>query len=145
MDVFEKSQTVDPEVRAYIYSLVSAVGGQSTLDDHYAIGDDALAVLNDLLRWLRLFNSFRQLPLAQPPCGFPSHLYAAGDASKLLSETFIPMLTADAMLKIPHNRVRLFVMVKNLFSECLFLCMIEYISAAFALIETGKVHFSSHR
>lgn len=25
MDVFEKSQTVDPEVRAYVYSLVSAV------------------------------------------------------------------------------------------------------------------------
>lgn len=25
MDVFEKSHTVDPEVRAYVYSLVSAV------------------------------------------------------------------------------------------------------------------------
>ena len=53
---WEKSQTGDPEVRAYVYSLVSAVGGQSTLDDRYAIGDDALAVLNDLLRWLRLYD-----------------------------------------------------------------------------------------
>ena len=56
MDVFEKSQPVDPEVRAYIYSLVSAVGGQSTLDDRYSLGDDALAVLNDLVRWLRLYD-----------------------------------------------------------------------------------------
>ncbi|KAK3690641.1 Topoisomerase 1-associated factor 1 [Vermiconidia calcicola] len=56
MEVFEKSQTVDPEVRAYVYSLVNAVGGQSTLDDRYSIGDDALAVLNDLLRWLRLYD-----------------------------------------------------------------------------------------
>lgn len=56
MDVFEKSETVDPEVRAYIYSLVNAIGGQSTLDDRYALGDDALAVLNDLLRWLRLYD-----------------------------------------------------------------------------------------
>ena len=56
MEVWEKSQTVDPEVRAYIYSLVSAVGGQSTLDDRYAVGDDALAVLNDLVRWLRLYD-----------------------------------------------------------------------------------------
>ncbi|KAK3699972.1 Topoisomerase 1-associated factor 1 [Vermiconidia calcicola] len=56
MEVFNKSQTVDPEVRAYVYSLVNAVGGQSTLDDRYSIGDDALAVLNDLLRWLRLYD-----------------------------------------------------------------------------------------
>ena len=56
MEVWEKSETVDPEVRAYVYSLVSAVGGQSNLDDRYAIGDDALAVLNDLLRWLRLYD-----------------------------------------------------------------------------------------
>jgi replication fork protection complex subunit Tof1/Swi1 len=56
MEVWEKSRTVDPEVRAYVYSLVSAVGGQSTLDDRYAVGDDALAVLNDLVRWLRLYD-----------------------------------------------------------------------------------------
>ena len=56
MEVWEKSETVDPEVRAYVYSLVNAVGGQSTLDDRYALGDDALAVLNDLLRWLRLYD-----------------------------------------------------------------------------------------
>ena len=56
MEVWEKSQTVDSEVRAYINSLVSAVGGQSTLDDRYAVGDDALAVLNDLVRWLRLYD-----------------------------------------------------------------------------------------
>ncbi|KAF2488000.1 timeless protein-domain-containing protein [Neohortaea acidophila] len=56
MDVWEQSQTVDPEVRAYIYSLVNAVGGQSTLEDRYSIGDDALAVLNDLRRWLQLYD-----------------------------------------------------------------------------------------
>ena len=52
--VWEKSQTVDPEVRAYVVSLCNAVGGSSSYDDTYAVGDDALAALNDILRWLRL-------------------------------------------------------------------------------------------
>ncbi|KAM0721192.1 hypothetical protein Q7P37_003479 [Cladosporium fusiforme] len=56
MSVFEKSQTIDPEVRAYVYSLVTALGGRSTYDDSYAIGDDATAVLKDLVRWLRLHD-----------------------------------------------------------------------------------------
>lgn len=56
MEVWEKSQTVDPEVRAYVYSLVNAVGGSSTYDDTYSVGDDALAALNDILRWLRLVS-----------------------------------------------------------------------------------------
>ena len=56
MEVWEKSQTVDPEVRAYVYSLVNAVGGQSTLEERYEIGDDALAVLHDLTRWLKLYD-----------------------------------------------------------------------------------------
>ncbi len=53
-DPWEKAATVDPEVRAYVQSLVNAVGGTSTIDDTYAVGDDALAALSDLLRWLRL-------------------------------------------------------------------------------------------
>lgn len=56
-DVWDKAATVDPEVRAYVQSLVNAVGGTSTLDDSYAVGDDALAALTDLLRWLRLVRS----------------------------------------------------------------------------------------
>lgn len=56
MDPFEKSTTVDPEVRAYISSLVNAVGGSSTYDNSYQIGDDAVAVLKDLQRWLRLYD-----------------------------------------------------------------------------------------
>ncbi|CZT16294.1 related to Topoisomerase 1-associated factor 1 [Ramularia collo-cygni] len=56
MEVFEKSSTVDPEVRAYISSLVNAVGGSSTDDSSYQIGDDAVAVLKDLQRWLRLYD-----------------------------------------------------------------------------------------
>lgn len=56
MEVWEKSETVDPEVRAYVYSLVNAVGGSSTYDDTYCVGDDALAALNDILRWLRLYD-----------------------------------------------------------------------------------------
>ncbi|KAK4981180.1 Topoisomerase 1-associated factor 1 [Elasticomyces elasticus] len=57
MELYEKSQTVDPEVRAYIYSLVSAVGGSSTIDDgRYVLGDDAFACLKDLNRWLRLYD-----------------------------------------------------------------------------------------
>jgi len=30
MEVFEKSETIDPEVRAYVYSLVSAVSQYQT-------------------------------------------------------------------------------------------------------------------
>ncbi|QIW95157.1 hypothetical protein AMS68_000675 [Peltaster fructicola] len=56
MDVWTKSETVDPEVRAYVYSLVNAVGGRSTLDESYAIGDDALATLKDIRRWLLLYD-----------------------------------------------------------------------------------------
>lgn len=57
MDVFEKSQTVDPEVRAHIYSLISAIGGSSTVHEgQYVLGDDALACLKDLSRWIRLYD-----------------------------------------------------------------------------------------
>ncbi|KAK4620050.1 Topoisomerase 1-associated factor 1 [Fulvia fulva] len=56
MDPWEKSSTVDPEVRAYVTSLVNAVGGRSTYDDSYSVGDDAIAVLKDLQRWLRLYD-----------------------------------------------------------------------------------------
>lgn len=57
-EVWEKSQTIDPEVRAYVYSLVNAVGGSSTYDDSYQVGDDAYAALQDILRWLRLVYNF---------------------------------------------------------------------------------------
>ncbi|EXJ59798.1 replication fork protection complex subunit Tof1/Swi1 [Cladophialophora yegresii CBS 114405] len=54
---FTKAQTIDPEVRAYVYSLVNALGGSSTDDDgRYVLGDDALAVLRDLKRWLKLYD-----------------------------------------------------------------------------------------
>ncbi|KAI5236327.1 timeless-domain-containing protein [Aureobasidium subglaciale] len=57
MEVFEKSQTVDPEVRAHVYSLVSAIGGSSTVNEgQYVLGDDALACLKDLSRWIRLYD-----------------------------------------------------------------------------------------
>ncbi|KAF4552268.1 Topoisomerase 1-associated factor 1-like protein [Elsinoe fawcettii] len=58
MEVFEKSHTIDPEVRAYVYSLVSAIGGSSAADDgRYVLGDDALACLKDLRRWLKLYDT----------------------------------------------------------------------------------------
>ncbi|KAI5200618.1 timeless-domain-containing protein [Aureobasidium subglaciale] len=57
MEVFEKSQTVDAEVRAHVYSLVSAIGGSSTVNEgQYVLGDDALACLKDLSRWIRLYD-----------------------------------------------------------------------------------------
>lgn len=37
MDPWEKSKTVDPEVRAYITSLVNAIGGRSTYDESYGM------------------------------------------------------------------------------------------------------------
>ncbi|KJZ74161.1 Topoisomerase 1-associated factor 1 [Hirsutella minnesotensis 3608] len=49
--------TVHPEVRAHINSLVSALGGISADDDgKYQLGDDALEVLRDIKRWIRFYD-----------------------------------------------------------------------------------------
>ncbi|KAL9633345.1 MAG: hypothetical protein Q9164_004755 [Protoblastenia rupestris] len=49
--------TVDPEVRAYVYSLVSALGGRGANEDgRYVLGDEALACLKDLKKWLNLYD-----------------------------------------------------------------------------------------
>ncbi|RMD42099.1 hypothetical protein DV735_g3033, partial [Chaetothyriales sp. CBS 134920] len=56
-DPFEKAETVDVEVRAYVYSLVNALGGSSADEEgRYVLGDDALACLRDLKRWLKLYD-----------------------------------------------------------------------------------------
>ncbi|CCX13350.1 Similar to Topoisomerase 1-associated factor 1; acc. no. A1C928 [Pyronema omphalodes CBS 100304] len=48
---------VDPLIRAHIYSLCTALGGSSVeTTGKYALGDDALAVLKDLRRWLKLYD-----------------------------------------------------------------------------------------
>ncbi|KAI5778884.1 timeless protein-domain-containing protein [Geopyxis carbonaria] len=49
---------VDPLIRAHIYSLCTALGGASTTEvgGRYTLGDDALAVLKDLRRWLKLYD-----------------------------------------------------------------------------------------
>ncbi|KAH0615023.1 uncharacterized protein H6S33_000659 [Morchella sextelata] len=47
-------ETVDPLIRAHILSLVSALGGITPTG--YDLGDDALACLKDLRRWLRLYD-----------------------------------------------------------------------------------------
>ncbi|RDA83507.1 hypothetical protein CP532_2679 [Ophiocordyceps camponoti-leonardi (nom. inval.)] len=49
--------SVHPEVRAHINSLVSALGGISTDDvGKYQLGDDALEVLRDIKRWIRFYD-----------------------------------------------------------------------------------------
>jgi replication fork protection complex subunit Tof1/Swi1 len=52
------NDTVHPQVRAHITSLVSALGGFSIDDDHggYKLGDDALEVLRDLKKWIRFYD-----------------------------------------------------------------------------------------
>ncbi|KAK9240346.1 timeless protein-domain-containing protein [Lipomyces kononenkoae] len=49
---------VDPTVHAHITSLVSALGGpdHSLPDQRYVLGDDALACLKDLKRWLKAYD-----------------------------------------------------------------------------------------
>ncbi|KAH0542171.1 hypothetical protein FGG08_003392 [Glutinoglossum americanum] len=48
---------VDPQVRAYVYSLISALGGTGADEEgRYVLGDDALACLRDLKRWLKLYD-----------------------------------------------------------------------------------------
>ncbi|KAF7589112.1 Topoisomerase 1-associated factor 1 [Aspergillus hancockii] len=50
-------QVVDPDVRAHVYSLVTALGGYNGEDaDRYVLGDDALACLRDIRRWLKLYD-----------------------------------------------------------------------------------------
>ncbi|PYH97463.1 topoisomerase 1-associated factor 1 [Aspergillus ellipticus CBS 707.79] len=50
-------QVVDPDVRAHVYSLVTALGGFNGEDaDQYVLGDDALACLRDIKRWLKLYD-----------------------------------------------------------------------------------------
>ncbi|OJD40035.1 topoisomerase 1-associated factor 1 [Diplodia corticola] len=57
LDDWVSRDTVDAEVRAHIYSLVSAVGGSSIeFEARYVLGDDALACLKDIRRWLRLYD-----------------------------------------------------------------------------------------
>ncbi|KAI4199465.1 MAG: hypothetical protein LQ350_004606 [Teloschistes chrysophthalmus] len=57
MELEERPSPIDPEVRAYVYSLVSALGGTGTDEDgRYVLGDDALACLKDLKRWLKLYD-----------------------------------------------------------------------------------------
>ncbi|KAK3373637.1 timeless protein-domain-containing protein [Lasiosphaeria ovina] len=53
------TDTVHPEVRAHITSLVSALGGINVDDgdgDGYKLGDDALEVLRDLKKWIRFYD-----------------------------------------------------------------------------------------
>ncbi|KAK3378222.1 timeless protein-domain-containing protein [Podospora didyma] len=52
------NDTVHPEVRAHITSLVSALGGLGVDDDseEYKLGDDALEVLRDLKKWIRFYD-----------------------------------------------------------------------------------------
>ncbi|KAJ5108811.1 hypothetical protein N7456_005486 [Penicillium angulare] len=50
-------QVVDPDVRGYVYSLVTALGGFNGEDaERYILGDDALACLRDIKRWLKLYD-----------------------------------------------------------------------------------------
>lgn len=50
-------QVVDPDVRAHVYSLVTALGGfNGESADRYVLGDDALACLRDIKRWLKLYD-----------------------------------------------------------------------------------------
>ncbi|OCK86296.1 topoisomerase 1-associated factor 1 [Lepidopterella palustris CBS 459.81] len=52
----EQAPVVDPEVRAHIYNLVSAIGGAGD-DGSYELGDDALLCLKDLKKWLSIFEN----------------------------------------------------------------------------------------
>ncbi|KAB8231057.1 putative DNA repair protein (Tof1) [Aspergillus alliaceus] len=60
-------QVVDPDVRAHIYSLVTALGGFNGDDaDRYVLGDDALACLRDIRRWLRLYDEkYKRMDVAR--------------------------------------------------------------------------------
>ncbi|EER44756.1 topoisomerase I [Histoplasma capsulatum H143] len=57
LESIQSGQVVDPEVRAYVYNLVSALGGSgSSNTGKYVLGDDALACLRDIKRWLKFYD-----------------------------------------------------------------------------------------
>ncbi|KAL4994785.1 topoisomerase 1-associated factor 1 [Aspergillus recurvatus] len=58
---------IDPEVRAHVYSLVTALGGFNSEDaNRYVLGDDALSCLRDIKRWLKLYDEkFNRLDVAR--------------------------------------------------------------------------------
>ncbi|KAL2836524.1 timeless protein-domain-containing protein [Aspergillus pseudoustus] len=60
-------EVVDPDVRSHVYSLVTALGGFNGADaDQYVLGDDALACLRDIKRWLKLYDEkFNRMDVAR--------------------------------------------------------------------------------
>ncbi|POS87367.1 hypothetical protein EPUL_000442 [Erysiphe pulchra] len=58
MEIADKERdVVDPDVRAHVSSIVSALGGSGADENgQYILGDDALACLRDLKRWLKLYD-----------------------------------------------------------------------------------------
>ncbi|OCL07791.1 topoisomerase 1-associated factor 1 [Glonium stellatum] len=89
---------VDPEVRAFIYSLVTAVGGSNSGEDgRYVLGDDALACLKDLIRWIRLYDQrLNRLDVAR--CLAEANL-VKGDLLEILAK-YSEKVTAD---KLKHK------------------------------------------
>ncbi|RKF63835.1 Topoisomerase 1-associated factor 1 [Erysiphe neolycopersici] len=52
-----EKEIVDPDVKAHVSSIVSALGGSGADENgQYILGDDALACLRDLKRWLKLYD-----------------------------------------------------------------------------------------
>ncbi|KAL2832405.1 timeless protein-domain-containing protein [Aspergillus cavernicola] len=60
-------EVVDPDVRSHVYGLVTALGGFNGEDaDRYVLGDDALACLRDIKRWLKLYDEkFNRMDVAR--------------------------------------------------------------------------------
>jgi replication fork protection complex subunit Tof1/Swi1 len=58
MEDYEENSSVDPEIKAHITNLVAALGGNDQSDPHqpYKLGDDGLACLRDLKRWLKGYD-----------------------------------------------------------------------------------------
>lgn len=54
----QSSSAVDPELKAFITNLVSALGGPDLAQAHkpYKLGDDAMACLRDIKRWIKGYD-----------------------------------------------------------------------------------------
>jgi replication fork protection complex subunit Tof1/Swi1 len=84
-DGYANPGPVDPEVRGWIYSLVTAIGGAGgTEDGRYVLGDDALATLKDITRWIKLYdNKFNRLDVSR--CLAEANL-VKGDLLEILAD-----------------------------------------------------------
>ncbi|KAL4956214.1 timeless protein-domain-containing protein [Aspergillus filifer] len=104
----QAAEVIDPDVRSHVYGLVTALGGFNGEDaDRYVLGDDALSVLRDIKRWLKLYDEkFNRMDVAR--CLGEANL-VNGDLIQILSLWWVNGQQSKYMSRIALACVELLV------------------------------------